>query len=226
MDQTTEAFDLEARLQKIEEASRALVKIPDAYLGPRGTKIPDIDWFVLAAIKKTASLTHAFCTLARAKNTLAATALIRLQLDTALRMFGLSFIDDLDAAGLHLMSDGSYQKLRSRDGELLQDGMLHRELDKHYPGLSAVYQATSAYVHLSSAHIKTGLSDRPGSPILYFHLNGTDNSNTDEHFAEAVDSFDQATALAIELIEGFVQSGHRRRATGAYRSAGRTSTVA
>lgn len=223
MDQPTEAFVLEARLRKIEEASRALVKIPYAYLGPIGTKIPDIDWFVLAAIKKTISLTHAFCTLARAKNTLAATALIRLQLDTALRIFGLSFIDDLDAAGSHLMNNESYQRLRSRDGELLQDGMLHRELDKHYPGLSAVYQATSAYVHLSAAHIQTGLSDRPGSPILYFHLNETDDSNTSEHFAEAVDSFDQATGLAIELIEGFVQSSHRRRATGAYPPPGHTS---
>lgn len=207
----TEEFDLEARLLKIEETSAALVRLPGTYMGPLGSKITDIDWYVLAAIKKTASMTHAFCTLARAKNTLAATALIRLQLDTAIRIFGLSLVDDLEATGLHLMNEESYQKLRSRNGELLQDGMLHRELNKHYPGLSAVYQATSAYVHLSAAHIKTGLSDRPGSPLLYFHLNGTDESLPNESFAEIVDSFDQSTSLAAELIEGFVKYGRTAR---------------
>lgn len=206
----TASFDMEACLRKIEQTSTALGKIPGTYLGPRGTKIPDIDWYVLAAIKKTASLTHAFCILVRAKNTLAAAALIRLQLDTAMRIFGLSLVDDVEAAGTRLMNDEGYQKLKSRDGEVLYDAVLHRKLNDHYPGLSGVYQATSSYVHLSAAHIKTGLSERPGSPILFFHLNGTDDKQPDEWFADIVDSFDQATGLTAELIEGFAQSRYRR----------------
>ena len=220
MDQSpTASFDLEAGLRKIEQTSAVLVKIPRAYLGPVGSTIPDIDWYVLAAIKKTASLTHAFCILARARNTLTAAALIRLQLDTALRIFGLSLVDDIEAAGTRLMNDERYQKLKSRDGEALHDAVLHRELNDHYPGLSEAYQATSSYVHLSSAHIKTGLSERPGSPILFFHLKGTDDDQPDDWLADIVDSFDQATSLTAELIEGFMQSryvraGVRRKSQG------------
>ncbi len=206
MDQSASAkFDLEAHLEKIQRVTDDLRKIPHEYLGPTGTKLPDIAWFVLAAINKTASLTHAFCALTRAKNTMVAASLIRLQLDTAMRMFGLSLVTDVECAGTLLMNDGSYRKLRSRDGEWLTDALLHRKLNEHYPGLSDAYEATSAYVHLSAMHIKTGLTGRPGTSTLFFDLTGTDDSRPDEWFAELVDSFDQATTLTGELIEDFMR---------------------
>nr|WP_314256219.1 hypothetical protein [uncultured Devosia sp.] len=206
MDQpSTEAFDLEAYLSNIERVSTDLQKIPHAYLGPQGTKLPDIGWYVLAAIKKTNSLSHAFCTLVRAKNSLAATALIRLQIDTALRIFGLSLVADLDVAGEHLMNDRSYRKLKSRDGKPLDDAMLHRKLDEYYRGLSGVYERTSAYVHLTAAHIKTVLSKRADTRILFFNLNGVEETPDDEWFIDMVDAFDQATRLAAEVIEDFMR---------------------
>jgi prophage maintenance system killer protein len=203
-------FDLESQLDNIKQVAAGLKGIPSAYFGPTGAKIPDIAWYVLAAIKKTASLTHAFCILTRAKNTLAAASLIRLQLDTAMRIFGLSLIDDIEDAGTRLMNDESYRNLRSRNNEKLSDAVLHRELNKHYPGLTDVYEATSSYVHLSSAHIKTGLSERQGSRTLFFHLNGADDSNPDESFADIVDSFAQATSLTAELIEDFMRYRYAR----------------
>ena len=206
MDQSSaETFNLAVHLGRIEHVSAELRKIPHAYLGPQGSKIPDIGWYVLAAIKKTASLSHAFCSLIQAKNTLAAASLIRLQLDTALRIFGLGCIQDIEMAGTHLMNDGSYRKLKSRDNKNLTDWELHRRLDEYYPGLSSVYEATSSYVHLTASHIKTGLSERPGTSTLFFHLNGTDDEQSDEWFADIVDSFDQATCLAAEIIEDFMR---------------------
>lgn len=205
-----EPFDLEIQLNKIEQVAAGLKKIPNTYIGPQGTKIPDIAWYVLGAIKKTTSLSHAFCLLVRAKNTLAAAALIRLQLDTALRISGFSLVDDVEAAGTHLMNDGKYSDLKSRDNERLHDKVLHRRLDQFYPGLSAAYEATSGYVHLSGAHINTGLSEREGTSVLFFHLNGTDESATDDKFAEIVDSFEQATRLTADMIEDFMRYKYSR----------------
>lgn len=202
---STETFDLEVHLQNIERVSAGLQKIPNDYIGPLGSQIPDIGWYVLAALKKTTSLTHAFCALTRAKNTLAAAALIRLQLDTAMRIFGLSLVDDIEVVGTRLMNDESYRKLRSRDNELLSDKVLHRKLNEHYPGLSDEYEAGSSYVHLTAAHIKRGLFERPSTSTLFFHLNGTDESRPDEWFADIVSSFDQATRLTADLIEDFMR---------------------
>ncbi len=202
--QEGEPFDLEVALLKIEDTAAALLTIPAKYIGPLGTKVPDIAWYVLAAIKKTRSLSHAFCVLVRARNALAATALIRLQLDTALRVFGLSLIADLEEAGAKLMNDESYRTLRSRDGKPLTDALLHEHLDEHYPGLSYAYKTTSSYVHLSASHIKTGLSERPGTATLFFHLNGTDDVQSDNEFADIVDWFDQATELTSNMIEDFM----------------------
>lgn len=200
-----ESYDLEAALKKIEETAANLEKIPSTYMGPLGTKVPDIAWYVFAAIKKTRSLSHAFCLLVRAKNTLVATALIRLQLDTALRISGLSLLDDLEDAGAKLMNDESYRKLKSRDGKPLTDAVLHENLDKHYPGLSHAYKATSSYVHLSASHIKFGLVERPDTPTLFFHLKGTDEAQPHESFADAIDWFDQATELTANMIEDFMR---------------------
>lgn len=198
-------FDLEAKLTKIDETASSLLNIPLEYIGPLGTQVPDIAWYVFAAIKKTRSLSHAFCMLVRAKNTLAATALIRLQLDTALRIYGLSLVDDLEDAGAMLMSDISYRKLKSRSGEPLTDAVLHENLDKHHPGLSYAYKTTSSYVHLSASHIKTGLVERPGTATLFFHMNGTDDTHSSESFSDIIDWFDQATELTANMIEDFMR---------------------
>jgi hypothetical protein len=197
-------LDLEARLCEIERIAGALSQLSNTYLGPQGTAIPDVEWFALAAIKKTASLSHAFCTLIRAKNTLSAAALVRLQLDTAMRIFGLTLVDDVETAGIRLMNDESYRKLRSRDNELLTDVFLHRKLNEKYPGFTEAYEDASAYVHLSGLHIKTGIWSRPGTPTLFFHLFGTDDTRPEEGFADLVDSFDQATRLTAEQITAFI----------------------
>lgn len=212
-------LDLEGQLKKIEQVAAELQKIPHAYLGPHGGKIPDIGWYVLAAIKKTTSLTHAFCLLVRARNTLTAAALIRLQLDTALRISGLSLVDDLEVAGTHLMNDGNYRGLKSRDGRPLHDRLLHRNLNEHYPGVTAVYEATSSYVHLSAAHIKTGLLACEGTSALVFHLNGADDPKSDEKLTEIVDSFEQATRLTADMIEDFLRYRYRH-IPGTYPHAG------
>lgn len=201
-----EKLDLDARLREIERVAGALSQLPSTYLGPQGTAIPDVEWFALAAIKKTVSLSHAFCTLIKTKNTLSAAALVRLQLDTAMRIFGLTLVDDVEAAGTRLMNDESYRKLRSRDNEPLTDAFLHRKLNEKYPGITEAYEDASSYVHLSGLHIKTGLWSRPGTPTLFFHLSGTDEARPDEWFSELVDSFDQATRLTADLITAFIST--------------------
>jgi hypothetical protein len=95
---SSSSFDIEHHLREIEKVAAALSLKPDTHLGPQSTAIPDIEWYALAAIKKTTSLSHAFCTLVRAKNTLSAAALVRLQLDTAMRMFGLTLVEDVENA--------------------------------------------------------------------------------------------------------------------------------
>lgn len=212
MDQSpASSFDIEYHLREIERIAVSLSRLPDAHLGPQGTAIPDIEWYALAAIKKTASISHAFCTLVRAKNTLSAAALVRLQLDTAMRIFGLTLVEDIEAAGTWLMNDNSYRKLKARTGEPLSDALLHRKLDEKYPGLSEAYEAASAYVHLSGQHIKTGLLSREGSPTLFFHLNGTDDARPNEWFADIIDSFDQATKLTADLVAEFLAARSRNQ---------------
>ena len=197
---------LEFRLGQIEKTAEDLSLFPSDYYVPMGAALTDIEWYSLAAIKKTASQSHAFCTLVRAKNTLSATATIRLQIDTAMRIFGLSLIRDIETAGTRLMNGESYRRLKSRDNEKLTDAYLHQELNKMYPGVSQAYEDTSAYVHLSGEHIKNGLVLGPGQLGMFLHLNGTDAARPDDYFFSIVDSFDQASRLTASLIMDFIRT--------------------
>lgn len=137
---------------------------------------------------------------------MSAAALVRLQLDTAMRMFGLALVEDVEAAGIWLMNDNIYRKLKARTGEPLSDAFLHRKLNEKYPGLSEAYEAASDYVHLSGRHIKTGLWPREGTATLFFNLHGTDDRRPNEWFVDIIDSFDQATKLTADLIAEFLNT--------------------
>lgn len=224
-DSSTYVSEVEIYLGRIEKVTADLAKLPHVCLGPNGTLIPDIDWYALAAIKKTASLSHAFCLLIRAKNTLAAAALIRLQLDTGLRIFGLSLIDDLDDAGAKLMNDETYRKLKCRNNVPLTDKYLHEELDKKYPGVTGAYVDASSYVHLSAEHIKAGLSSKQGLPTLFFHLNGTEDTSSDGELGGIADVFDQVTGLTAHLITEFFTSRFAERSPSWGPTIARTTTA-
>lgn len=69
-------------------------------------------------------------------------------------------------------------------------------------------------MHLSASHIKHGITERPGTPTLFFHLKGTDDAQSYENFADIIDWFDQATDLTANMIEDFMRFRYAREFGG------------
>lgn len=79
-----ELTDLPSRLTRIRAVADTLQDLPSRWLSPQGSEITGTEWFVLGAVKRTASLVDGFASLLQRNNTLSATALLRLQIDTEL----------------------------------------------------------------------------------------------------------------------------------------------
>lgn len=161
-----------------------------------------VEFFILGAVKRTSSLAVGFCAMVETKNTLCAAALLRLQIDTAMRVHGLSLVADASAAGEELMNGQSFDKLVSRDGEKLRDAVLHKSLSKKYQWVSKAYEDASGYVHLSGDHMKTAIGAKIGN-MIFFHLDGTEPKRPEADYHHLADTFFIAIDLTAKLIREF-----------------------
>lgn len=207
--------DLASRLNRIKMKAEELAQFPDNWLHPLGSVVSDIEFFILGAVKRTSSLAEGFCAMVETKNTLSAAALLRLQIDTAMRVHGLSLVEDAEAAGEALMAGQQFNRLISRDGKRLRDAFLHECLSKKHPWVSKAYLDASSYVHLSGDHMKTSISATIGG-MVFFNLRGTEPKRLDEQYYHLTDTFFVATDLTATVIKEFAAAhpGPTRRLHG------------
>lgn len=112
-----------------------------------------IDHVVLAALRRSEAVMDGFVLMVEHRNRFCAVPLVRLQVDSAMRVFAFSIVDDPTDLGLHLLEGNSLSGFKDRSGNRLTDSFLHAELTKKYPLISQVYQHTSGFVHLSAHHL-------------------------------------------------------------------------
>lgn len=91
-----EVSDLVSRLDRIRSMALDIEHPPDETYAPQGRFLSDVEWFSLAATTKSTSNANAFEILVVARNTVAAAAVVRMQIEAAMRLFGLALVDDIE----------------------------------------------------------------------------------------------------------------------------------
>lgn len=196
---------LQQWFEPMRAVDREIQQLPDAHYAPLGSILTDVEWYSLTAIVKTSSNVHAFCEAISAKNSVAAGATLRSQLDAAQRIFGLTIVEGVEDAGRILMHDGHYAKLKDRrTGKELRDSYLNAELAKAHPWVAAAYKAACMDVHLTASAIKRKMVAR-GS-MLFFNLDGLDRSFEPEFYRELASDFQNALQLTRDLLKQFMET--------------------
>ena len=167
--------DLASRLDRIRGYDKLVQQVPDETYMPMGSHLTDVEWYSLCAVVKTSSNVLAFVELIQARNIIAAETILRSQLDTAMRLFGLSLVDDVEAAGALLMNGANYSSLcHGGNPKLpLRDWYLKDQLSVRYPWVKQTYQEACESVHLTAEAIKRKLKLLGGR--IYFNLSGLDH---------------------------------------------------
>jgi hypothetical protein len=146
-------------------------------------------FLIIGALKRTLSQAAGICEMVRSRNTVCAMGLLRMQLDTVLRLHAMGLHGDMDVFADAVHNGVKVSNLKSADGIKLTDAYLHQSLSERFPWVSRVYSATSGYVHLSRSHFYQAIRDFPEaiSGKISISIAHVDPERPASHYYEALE---------------------------------------
>ena len=143
----------------------------------------------------------------RQRNLTCAGALLRLQLDTALRLSAGFIVDDPHEFAIQVLDGHRIDRMKDRNGKVMTDRHLVNELAEDYPWVPSVYESTSGYVHMSRAHILNTLEVIDGDTgIIGIKMSSRDHNLPDDVYIEAAETFRSCTRILVRYIYGWIVS--------------------
>jgi hypothetical protein len=198
---------LEAALEHLQGAVGAQIRLAhDAISADEGRLFPD-DFVLLGTIQRSIDLIDAFKVLTERGNSTAAIPLLRIQLDSCMRLFACSLLPDKSELLIKLLEGKSIRKIRTPDGHQLTDAFLHGKLSEVFPWFSHVYEFACQFVHLSAPAMMSGvtsvgtISDRS---IEYRVGPGLGKNWPETERKEAADAFIAATEALCSLTGSWI----------------------
>lgn len=159
-----------------------------------------MDHLAVAALQRSVSLTAGFCDLVEARNFLTAFPLVRLQLDSALRLSAAWLVPDFDEFVDAMLQGKRVRDLQDRDGARMRDGYLVVKLDKDYPGLKDVYNKVSGYIHLSEQHLLRVFDHRSDEPTIHLTIDEQSERISEEMYLMAIQNFKAASEIVFHYL--------------------------
>ena len=201
---------LEDRLSEIETLEFEIVRLfrenSDNFHGSH-----EYFFFLAGALKRTLCNSSGFRSLVKSKNFTCAAPIVRMQIDTAMRVNGLSLVESPDEFCKKLVSGMTFDKMKCRDDKLLKDSYLREKLSKDYSWIDPVYRAASDTIHLSVRHFRSSIID----PVSFggsitLEISTEDPWFDESMYFEAFDVFFRATELAAALTLRHLSSRRKR----------------
>lgn len=199
-------MSFDKRLRRIELLEdEILLKASELMQDGRSAYYSDL--FVLGATKRALSLASGFRTLMAARNFTCCAGLLRMQIDTAARLYALTLVDDMNALCAAVLSGARLDRQKDREGQLFKDRRLIAKLGEMFPWVPDVYRETSGFVHLSERHVFSSIMEAdPANRTYRFSIGAEDPKRDDEAYVEILDAFSDATKMVGSLIVGYVTS--------------------
>lgn len=138
-------------LNELEEKIKALTQLGKASLltPPR---FYTFDIFVNGLLNRSVNLLRGFIALMRDNNFIAAAPLVRLHLDSLLRLYAPQLIDyNIDDFALKVIGGTAIRKLKDKNNRKMTDTRLVEKISEHenFDWVQKVYDTGNAYIHYS-----------------------------------------------------------------------------
>lgn len=152
--------------------------------------------FLFGAAKRTLAQAEGFRVMQDACNATVAASLVRLQLDTLLRLYALWWVTDADAFADEVFGGRPINRIKAADGQVMTDADLYRRLSDVIPWIRTVYQETSGFVHFSERHLlavlqASDVGDDDGAFVL--NVDPLDAERPSTYFNQLASSFTDVT---------------------------------
>lgn len=207
--------DLPTRLSNIQKLEKELTHKAAPIIKP-GSPMFVVDLFAFGAANRTLAQSRGFRSMIEGRNFPSAAILLRTQIDTAMRINGLRYLDTPEAQ-LREILDGkksfrdllSWQKTPKGRPTRMQDSFLRERLEEDAPWISPIYHQTSDFVHLSFRHLFNSVENTDDTVrIVTFSISGEDTAQDDSAYFEICDAFFRVTKLVCLTILGLLTARH------------------
>jgi hypothetical protein len=172
-----------------------------------GTNAYMTDLFVLGGVKRTLAVSAGFCEMMRTKNFTCAAALLRMQIDTAGRLYALSYVPDSDKIVRNIADGERFNKQKDEKNNYLKDFYIIERLDEIFPWVKNVYEESSDFIHLSGRHMYSTVSGIDNeTKSVNFDISATDLPKNKDEYSEVLEAFFETTEIILLLIQSYVSS--------------------
>jgi hypothetical protein len=167
-----------------------------------------MDLFAAGALNRSRAHVAGFRSLIVSKNLICAGALLRLQLDTAMRFRAAFLVERPHDFAIAVLGGQRVRDIRDRDGNKMTDAYLVQKLGQEFPWVPRVYERTSGYVHLSATHLLSALHPSTEASAderrFTIKISAEDKPLPDFIYIETVDAFRAATDVLLRYVHGWV----------------------
>jgi len=167
----------EQLLTEIDNKSKAIINM-GKQLNAITPQMETFEFLLIAALNRTVNISKAYTTLIRDNNFLAAAPLVRINIDTLLRLYASSICEfDRNTFASKVMGGEQINKMKlNGTKEKLSDINLYLELSKEegMEWVEKIYKVGNSYVHLENSHILSSLKavdekERIATMTIGFH---------------------------------------------------------
>lgn len=190
------------RLRDHEKLQEATYRLTHRLFHSRDGEIFAFDLLIIAALKRSVALQSGFRQMIAARNMICAGSILRLQLDTTIRMHGAWIVDDADDFAARVLRHEQIRNIRDSKHQKMTDRYLVESLSKEYHWIPTLYETCCDYVHLSHVHISSAFDGADvKNAIAHVKISPEDRDLPDSHYLGAVADSMSCTKILHELVE-------------------------
>ena len=196
--------ELKRRLDHLEGLTRLHLDVCAQMLKADSGKLFPLDILAAATIKRSMALINGFVALIKINNYTCAASLLRLQLDSCLRLFAAFIVDKPHEFADNVFKGKAIREMKDRKGKPMTDRYLVKTLASKYEWMPSVYEATSGFIHLSERHLLSIFEEAEGEHDIGLRIAADDENIPLEQWIELTDGFLVTTDALFEYLKGWV----------------------
>lgn len=205
---------MEDKLLELEEISERFDSIGKQLFSACNGKLFPADALFLASCNRALQVLNSFVLLMRNNSYSCSMALLRLQLDSVLRLYGITKTNDVHASANEVIQGKKLSSIKDKAGKKLHDGHLVDLFSELNPWVKHVYKTCSGYIHLSDAsfyHLMLKSESIPNSTEKMFYIGPDESEIEEKHKLELVQAF---KALTIGIQDLTIEWAAKRHMFG------------
>ena len=175
-------------IEKLRNLREDLPSLGNAIMHTRSMSMSSMDMVIIGIVKRCLSTTSAIEKLVLEWNMTCARAVLRMQLDTMLRLSAFWLSSDPQKMAMDFIAGKQINRMRDKDGCKMTDSYLSRKLGKQFDWIPKVYEYTSNYIHFSERPFFDSISEINNKErIANFVINDKDYYFPEFSWVELVD---------------------------------------